>query len=315
MNPKNTSLLIVNPAAGGIQSKGKLIALQQSLQQAFGEQLTISITKGPGEATQLARQAIQSGVQAVFAAGGDGTINEVINGFFDQEKLLNPDCQLGILNFGTGQGFAQSLGLPTALEDQITLLKQEAFGLIDVAQIEYLGPNGSTAFRYFINECNLGIGAQVVAKVKQTHKRFGGRLAFGLVTLQEGLSAPAHSLQLRMNANPAESHTLLGLVISNGPKMAGGMQLSPAAQLNDRKLDLLLIKHMPFLQRLYQFPKIYSGKHLESDKFELREMTSLEVNATGSVMVEADGELLGSLPVKIKLMPQQIPIKTKSLRL
>ena len=305
--------LIVNPVAGNIPSKAKIIDIQHHLREALGGNLELIFTSRPEEATKLTSDAIQAGAIAVFAAGGDGTINEVINGFFAADQLINPVCKLGILNFGTGQGFAQSIDYPIKLEEQVQILEQQNHMLIDVGRLEYRRPNGSIAVRYFINECQLGIGAQVVAKVKQGHKKLGGRLAFGLVTLREALSAPFYDLKISVDKGPPQKHELLGLAICNGSKMAAGMQLCPDAQVNDQVFDLLLIKKMSVVQRLRNFPKIYTGQHLNSSKFEIIKARSLEVTAKSPVLVETDGELLGMLPIKIELMPQQIPIKFKSI--
>ena len=111
--------IILNPVAGGGQTGRLIPKLIPEMKRRFNTNYYLHITRAPDEATNIARKSIQAGARLIIAVGGDGTVQETVNGFFKERKLLNPECELGILNYGTGKGLTQSLNLPTLLEEQM----------------------------------------------------------------------------------------------------------------------------------------------------------------------------------------------------
>lgn len=303
--------VIINPASAGGKTGRRQAQLLKALERYLGKRYTLFITRKPLEASFSARRAINEGKELIITIGGDGTIQETVNGFFSNGYPINPSCELGIINCGTGSGFAQSLGLPQAISEQLEVISGGQTRLIDVGRAAFSNKNGSTSERYFVNECQAGIGGAVVKSVHSKHKRLGGRLAFGSIALSTALHYPNQLMTVVIDGNHKITQRFIGIVITNGNYMAGGMNLTPQAEVDDGLLDILLIHEQSILQRLWNFPKIYSGRHIASSKFSILRGKSISLNSSEKVMFEADGELLGILPCTVEIVPSSLRVRFK----
>jgi YegS/Rv2252/BmrU family lipid kinase len=301
--------IIFNPVAGAGKAARLKDWLTAQLDVRFEENYTWTETTRQGEAIQLTRKSIENGAQLLIAVGGDGTINEVVNGFFKNEKPIGPSCELGILNCGSGGGFAQSLGLPADISGQLDLIEKATAHSVDIGHATCAGEGGNLQERYFVNEFQIGIGADIVSKVGIKHKHFGGAVAFGTVTVSEMFHTKSVRMKTRLDAHEPQTNQLLGIVAGNGRYCAGGMQLTPGANHFDGLLDVLFIRKMNLLQRCLDFPKIYAGKHIFSKNFSLEQAGTIEIDSTPPVRVEADGELLGHTPCQIRIVPGAIRVR------
>jgi YegS/Rv2252/BmrU family lipid kinase len=302
--------IIVNPVAGGGRAGQAIPGLHTLLRDRLGRDFSLHLTRYPGHATQLARRFILNDAALIVAVGGDGTIQEVVNGFFNERQPVNPLCELGIINFGTGEGFARTLRLPPTLEGQIALLLNSGHRQVDVGCIGFRNAEGIDEERLFVNECQLGIGAAVAAAVDKVHKQFGGKLAFGSAALKRALSVETIELTVQIDEAPSITRRLFGLVIANGCFTAGGMRLTPEALPDDGLFDILFIHEMNLFQRLLNFPRIYSGNHLRSPFFSVQRGRRLSIDSVEEGGMEADGELLGSAPCTISMLAAKVRVRS-----
>jgi diacylglycerol kinase (ATP) len=302
--------VILNPASGAGKTGKRQAEILALCDRHLGRQYTLCVTREPGEATDSARTAVAQGAELVVAVGGDGTIQEVVNGFFADGRPLNPDCALGIIDAGTGHGFAQSLRLPGELERQMELVAGPVSRRVDVGRASYADGGGRHKERYFVNECQAGIGGEVVRKVGTKNKRLGGTLAFGASTLAAALRYPNQVVTVQVDEQLPQTQKLIGVVMANGGFMAGGMKLAPGARLSDGLLDILLIHEQSLAERLKNFPRIYSGSHIGLPKFGLVRGRSISLSSPESVPFEADGELWGSLPCRVEILPEVLWVKS-----
>lgn len=300
--------IIFNPVAGGGKAQKIYPELRAQLKYRLGESYQIHTTQNHGEAISLAARISEENIPLIICAGGDGTINEVVNGLFDQGKLINPEIELGIINCGTGSGFAQSIGLPDSLSDQIDLILTSRGKSLDLAHCSYLDKNGVMTARFYVSECQLGIGSAVVSQVNSKHKNWGGKMAFGYVTLKEVFKCQKYPMNISYNGTSV-SGDMIGIVIGNGNACGGGMKLTPLAKVNDGLLDLLVMHDMNIKELIKQFRNIYSGSHIKSDRFTYVQTDKIRIGSEVDVMVEADGELLGSLPVEVNVVPKCLKVK------
>ena len=300
--------LIFNPAAKSGKIRKFIPQLEELMNLHFGTAWELQATQKTGDATDFTRKAIRENARLIIAAGGDGTVHEVVNGFFHKGQLINGNCELGILNFGTGHDFSRSLNLPKSLEAQFEVLKGSAQP-VDVGSISFQTKDGNRKSAYFINECQAGIGGIVAQKVHKGHKRLGGKLAFGWVSLQQALLGKANSIEVQIDGRSSIQQELLALVMANGAYMGAGMQTTPNASIQDGKLDILFIQNMSLLQRLLNFPKIYSGTHLKSRFIHLERGQKVVVSSTEKVPIEADGEFLGYLACEVELLKAALKVK------
>lgn len=301
--------VILNPCAGGGRAGKLKRRIFQGIKEKFEHNCSFFVTRGPDDATISTQQAIKAGVQMIIVVGGDGTIQEAVNGFFENDRPLNYSCQLGIVNCGTGKGLALSIGLPYLLEQQLDSIFISPTSTIDLGRIIFFNQTGERKERIFVNDCQVGIGSSVVAKVGTKYKRLGGKVAFGSVAFAQALRYKALPMQVEFDKNEKIDRELLGIVVGNGAYTAGGMKLTPAAKLNDGQFDVLLIHNMNILNRLWNFPKIYQGTHIRDRYFSLLHCRSIYINSKVLTSVAADGELLGTTPCSIEILPRALKVR------
>lgn len=303
--------VIINPTSAGGKTGARQAEILRSLEKSLGAEYSLCVTGEPREATSSTKRAIEDGSELIVTVGGDGTIQETVNGFFSNGAIINPSCHLGIIDSGTGHGFAESLGLPTGLEEQMEGIHGETFRSVDIGKVLFSDEKGRQRERYFVNECQAGIGGEVVTLVRSEHKLWGGFLAFGAMTLFAALRYPSRSMTVEIDGTVRITELLIGVVIGNGNSMAGGMKLIPHARVDDGLFDILFILDQSVPQRLWNFPKIYFGRHLGSSKFRHHRGKCVILSSSESVTFEADGEFLGSLPCSIEILPSALPIRQK----
>ena len=303
--------VILNPTAGGGRAAKLSPRLLPGIVERFGDNYTLDVTGRAGDATASARRAIEAGATLVIAVGGDGTIHETVNGFFKDREMLNPACELGIVDCGSGSGLAQSLGLPSSLEQQLDLIARQDSCAIDLGRVVVHSVDGGKVERIFASECQVGIGGAVVAEVGSMHKLLGGTLAYGLGSIKQAFRCKGQPMTVELGDNEKVSRGLLGLSIGNGNSIAGGMKLTPAAQLNDGLFDVLLMHDMSIPARLWNFVKIYRGTHIYSPHVSIFRSGRIAIESESPAPVSADGELLGVTPCQFELLPAALKVKCR----
>lgn len=306
MNPIH---VIVNPTAGSGRGARVAPVLLERLRAATSAPVVDHFTHEAGEATTLAREAIRQNASMIVAVGGDGTINEVANGYIEDGAAIPTSCEMGIVNCGTGGGFAGTLHLPQTVEEQISLLFQPGHLDLDLGRVIYQTNGGGRESRLFVNECQTGIGSRVAEQVGKKHKLFGGTIAFGVTATWQALVMSPIRFGIRYDDGPAEELELIGLVIGNGVECAGGMKLTPDARPDDGWFDVLSIHGMNRIARLVNLTKVYSGSHLHHPKFTVKRCRKLSIQTDSPVTIEADGEVLGGPPFHLDVLPSAIRVK------
>ena len=301
--------IILNPLAGGGKTKKIKGELVREVESRIGKNYLLTETSGQGDASILARKAAKEGAALIIAVGGDGTVNEVINGLLQNRKPVNDQCELGILNSGSGSGLAQTLGLPSSISDQLDMIFNSAANPMDVGFVSYKDLNDHFCERLFVSECQVGLGGSVVSHVGMKLKHFGGKIAFGSVALSHLFHYRASRMTIVHDHKQPESRKLIGLTIGNGVYCAGGMTLTPGARTDDGLLDVLQIHEMSLLKRFMNFGKVYSGSHIHSPHFSISQVNEISIGSEQPVWIEADGELLGKTPCMIGIIPGKIRVR------
>ena len=232
--------VIVNPHAGRRRVGEEIPELERTL-RSRGLPYRLHRTQGPGDATRLAREGLEAGGRFVVAVGGDGTVNEVVNGMFDDEgKPLVPDAILGVVAAGSGCDFVRTFGLPGDATRAGSHLAGENTYPLDVGRVTYTTPEGGRASRYFVNVAEAGLGAAVAARAQRMSPRLGQSKYF----LGFWLELPRFKLaKVRVQADRKtyEGPAFL-VVIGNGQYYGGGMKISPRSYPGDAVLDVLVFK-------------------------------------------------------------------------
>jgi len=301
MEPKTDIRIVVNPASAAGKTYRRLPEIVRALERGLDRRCSFALTRSPGDALRLGAEAVASGTPVLIAVGGDGTIHEVVNGMMGASGGGPPGTALGIVSSGSGQGFALSLGLPRDIGEQIAIIAGGRTRSVD------LGLVTTAPFRrYFINECQIGIGADVVRKTSRRQKTAGGLLAYGAATVSAIFSSRNVPLTLHLDGEHFPRSMVLGLSVGNGRLTGGGMSLTPLARLDDGLLDLLLIRGQSLASRLRSFPRIYTGGYLHDRRFSSRTFRHMEVCSSEPVAVAADGEIIGQVPCTVAIVPSAL---------
>ncbi len=299
--------IIFNPAAAGGKTGRNQGTILKALEEGFPGGFSLDVTTENGEATALTRQALSGGATLVVVVGGDGTCNEVLNGFFENRKPVHMAARLGFITGGTGEDVARNLGLPAGLKAQISRL-HEGRRMVDVGLVRYRAVDGTTRERLFLNDCQPGIAGRVVQRVTPTLKRLGGFLAYGIASTITALTYKGHHLTITCDRDEPVEGQFLGVVAANGRFAGGGMDFAPRSRMDDGEFDVILIRDLSKINRLLNLPTIYSGSHINSPWVISKKAQMIRVSSDVPVALEADGEFLGYLPCEIEILPRILPI-------
>jgi diacylglycerol kinase (ATP) len=289
--------LIFNPAARGNKARH----LRRQL-DAVGAQCALKATTAPDDARRLATQAVTEGFDLIVAAGGDGTINEVLNGIGDA-----PDgfarARLGALPLGTVNVFARELKLPQSVEIAWEVLQRGREIKIDLPRVEF-SANGVLQNRYFCQLAGAGLDARAIELVDWQHKKQVGKLAYVIAGLR-ALCEKKPQITVRANKQSATGELV---VVGNGRFYGGSFALLPHANLRDGVLDICVLPRVNWTALLRSAPGLLlRGKlpasvaqHLSAEKFELTSETA--------AAFELDGEWVGKLPVTFSIEREKLRV-------
>lgn len=286
--------VILNPRAGAAEE------IRESLGRAIDrlDGIEIRETERAGGARALAERAVAEGFDRVVAAGGDGTLNEVLNG-------IAPDfgrVELGLLPAGTGNDLARTLGVPPDLEEAVEILARGAVRSLDLARLRTEEED-----RWFLNVSAGGFAGEVDERLRAEIKEVWGPLSY-IRTAFEALSE-LEPYRVRLTFEPgsseAESLTIeaVNVVVANGRYVAGGVHVAPTAAPDDGLLDVVVIRAAPIPRLSLLAPQVALGQHLDHELIFHRRMRSLAVESEPAMPFNADGEPAGATPVRYQVLP------------
>lgn len=284
-------LFIVNPVAG----KGntlKIIPGIEELMEKHSLPYKIEVTKAPGHATDIAKEYIKNGKNLrIYAVGGDGTLNEVLQG------VVGSDACLGIIPAGTGNDFIKSF---CAIRDPLKLLPFLVHA--DAVPVDVCKMND----RYFLNIASAGFDADVVASTQHLKRLplMKGKIAYIGGILLSLIRKKNIQATFVLDDEAIAMKSLLLAAFANGRFYGGGMSPAPDARPDDGFLDICLIEGMNRLKILMFFPRLIKGTHTKMREVTIRRCRSLTMESPQPVHVNADGELSQSTRVEIHLIPK-----------
>jgi YegS/Rv2252/BmrU family lipid kinase len=300
--------IIINPASARGNARARWAQLEGVLRGA-GVRFDVAMTQASSHATELAAQAAQRGHEVVACLGGDGTLNEVLNGLMTQ--AARPP--LAIIPCGTGSDFARALKLPHAPQAVLALLQRGTPQAVDVGLVA-CRRNGQTVQRHFINIAGVGFDGDVSAHMSQSSKR-GGSLAY-VANVFNVLGRYENKQVTVTLKNGEHEQTIEGvfnsIVIANGQYFGGGMWVAPNASWQDGLLDVVLIGNVSRAEFVMTFPRIYRGTHLSHPKVSAFRATEvrIEPHPQEHAMLEAEGELFGAAPATVCVLPAACKVLT-----
>jgi YegS/Rv2252/BmrU family lipid kinase len=270
-----------------------------------GIEFTYRFTGGPGDATDIARSALREGVERIVAIGGDGTLNEVLNGFFDAGSgdAIAPEAVLGVLPSGTGADFGRSVSIPRRLATACALLARGDTRRIDVGLILFTG-GAEAQRRYFLNIADCGIGGDVANRVNRGRKLGGGKLTFLYHSLAALLSFRGRRLRVEVDDTVREG-LFANVVVANGRYFGGSMLIAPDADVGDGLFDVVLLDVLPRRRTLLEVRHVYDGTHVSRPGVEVIRGREVRVTPLEEVpaLFDVDGEEVGRAPAVLTCIP------------
>jgi YegS/Rv2252/BmrU family lipid kinase len=299
------AVFIVNPRSSGGRTAKRWPALQAALKRA-GVECEARFTTAPGEATLLARAALREGAARVIAVGGDGTLNEVVNGCFDEAGTpVVPQPVVGLLPSGTGGDFRRSLRIPTDADQCAALLAGGSVRSVDAGRVDYEAAGEPP--RYFINIADCGVGGEVVARVNRTRHVGGGTVTFLYHSLAALLTYRAQPVRVDVDGESLAG-TAQNVVIANGRYFGGGMKVAPDAEVDDGLFDVVLIGGESRLRTLAGVRRIYDGSHVRQPMVTCRRGRVVTVTPLGDepLLFDVEGEQVGRAPATLTCLPSAL---------
>ena len=285
--------IIVNPNAGSI---GDLNVRLRQLRPLDARH--VRVTQRAGEAQKLAREAVRAGCDYIIAAGGDGTLNEVINGIATPGPPRG--ICVGIVPLGTANDFARSMGLMGDIHASIDVLQVGRTARIDLVRMT------SQRTRYFVNASSGGFSGVVNEKLTPEIKLTWGPLAY----LRSAAAAlpELHAYRTTVIFDDAERLVvdLYNVVVTNGRFIAGGVPITPEANPGDGLLDAVLVPKRPAAEMALLAAEMLLGKHLSSDAVIFRRAKKISVQSQPGMWFNADGELVGNKPTVFQVFPRAL---------
>jgi YegS/Rv2252/BmrU family lipid kinase len=301
------ALVVVNPAAAGGRT-GRSWPRVAALLRLGGLDFDSALTTAPGEATVLAREAVRNGSPLVVAAGGDGTIHEVVNGFFEDGEPVRGRCRLGVLPLGTGGDFRRTFEIPTDVVRAAAVLLSGRTRRIDAGRVTYRRPDGSEGQSVYCNTADAGLPGEVVHRVHRGVRVGSGELTFMVASALSLLSW--HNQRLRIEADgDSWEVTAQQAVVANCRYYGGGMCIAPDAEPDDGLLDLVVVGDLHRLGNVRLIGPLRAGTHLTRGlPITHRRVRRVVVESDAEVRVDVDGELPGRLPATFEVLPSSLEL-------
>lgn len=314
MAETSTPLLIVNPNSGGGKTGREWPDLQRRIEARIGA-VEVAFTKRSGHGIELAEEAANAGRKTIVAVGGDGSMNEIVNGVLRSKK---EGVEIGLIAQGTGGDFRKTLDLAHDLDAYLDALASGRTRKIDAGRVRYHEVNGEEKERFFLNIVSAGMGGLVDRYVATASRALGGSFAYFGASFRALLQAKRGALRITVTREgKTTTHRTETYVVAvcNGKYFGSGMKAAPMAEPDDAVLELITFGPQNKLAFAATSSAVYEGNHLRHpDALHVRgehfriELEN-EADARARFLIDLDGEPLGGLPMEVDVLPSALTFR------
>ena len=251
----------------------------------------------------MAAEAVRAGASKLVIVGGDGSVNEVVNGIVGTDGV-----ELAIIPRGTGWDFVRTLGIPRELDGAIDVALSGKVRAIDAGAVTYRTWAGEEASAHFANVASAGISGAIAQRANESSKALGGKASYYWATLAVFFGWQIGEMHVTVG-DEQRSGRMIDAMICNGRFLGGGMMMCPEAEPDDGLFDVLLIGDVTKRDLAFVLPKTYKGKHLPHPRLELLRGRSVTVDAPDPLPIELDGEQPGTTPARFETVPGALRLR------
>lgn len=304
---KESWMIIVNPKAGLGYGLRDWPVISNQLNKS-GVEFTCVFTEKKYHAVELAVKAVNDGYRKIVAIGGDGTVNEIVNGIFIQKKVPTTEILLAVIPVGTGNDWVRMYGIPKYYSDAVKAIVDSYTVKQDVALITYT-ETLITHKRYMANVAGIGFDAianRYFNKMKDNGKKGKGLYIIGV--LKALFKYKSKHFRIKADNEVFFDDYMFNASIGIGPYNGGGMKPMPAAKFDDGLIDITVVKKINKLWLLRSFRKLYNGRIYTHPKIIATQAKRIEIESFPPSPIEIDGEALGFSPFVFEIIPQSITV-------
>jgi diacylglycerol kinase (ATP) len=294
--------VMVNPAAADGRTGRRWKAREPLLRRILPD-FEVYFTEGPGHAVVLGRRAAEEGVPVLAVHGGDGTINEAVNGLLSVE---GPLPALAVLPGGTGADWVRSSGIPHSLAAAAHVARNGSPRPMDLGRVQFLHPDGRRMERYFANVADVGFGGELVRYVNGRSKRWGGRITFFQGLIRTLFNYGNKEMEILLDEGERLRMRTCSVVVANGQFFGGGMWVAPQARVDDGFLEVVVIGDVTKTEFLTHLGLLYRGTIARHPKVRTFRAKTVALHSDDEVWIDADGEEVGLLPARFEILPEKI---------
>lgn len=302
------TFFVVNPNSANGSTGKRWAELQAKVARALPD-FSHAFTERQMHAADLARKAIHDGFECIVAVGGDGTINEVTNGFFENGKAINPKAALGAVTRGTGGDFRKTFGWDTDFDAALQRIASGKNIPFDVGELEFRAHDGQTGKRYFANICSFGVSGVVDQEVNRSSKALGGKLSFMLASAKAIMKYEDRKVRFSADGGPFEDVMVTTLSVGNGKYFGGGMKVCPDADVSDGQFDVTIWSGYGLADFALKQGSLYNGEHVKWPGTRLLKCKTFRAESAQEVLIDCDGEQPGKLPCTMTVLPAAIQLR------
>ena len=307
--------VIVNPLSARGKTGERWGTIKEIIRYYFNEYKYI-FTEGPRQATEIARDLLKEGFDLIIGVGGDGTLNEITNGYFqqDSQRAINEEASLGIIPSGTGSDFIRFLKIPRDFKRSVELIKNSRTKTIDVGKVTFNfdSSRGEPSSTYFINVADFGMGAEVLRALARIPSGKRGPFSYYLGLLSTIRTYQSKKVRVVIDDREEISDRFLIGAVANGRIFGGGMIIAPEAEPNDGYFDLVLVEDMKRLEIVFNSRLLYSGKLQYHPKVKIKRARNIKVYpvkaeaSDDTVNIEYDGEIGKCIPAEFQIVEKSV---------
>ncbi len=297
------TVFLVNPASGN-GATGKRWPELAHRAAALGLTGDSLFSERPGHLIELARRAADDGAELVVAVGGDGTLNEAVNGLLTASRRP----ELATIPLGTGMDFVRTHGIPADFDDAVRAAVTGAARTVDVGHVAYRGWDGSQRERFYANVGSVGMSGAVAQRANGMSKALGGRVTFFVALVQVFARWKNTEVTVELDGE-TRTGRMHDVIVANGQWHGGAMWLAPEAVPDDGLFDVVLIGDVNKLDFVTTAPKLYKGTHLAHPKVDLVRSARVRVDAAEHLPIELDGEQVGTTPAIFEVVPGALRVR------